>query len=269
MQVLSVTSPLAAALLMLAAVLNPAKAASAPPDADIFALKLGTAAAGLATEPYFGFACGDAGGPPGRPVASWTDYARCPADAAGLRAVSFRIDDEQEYVALAQDQPDLAKKLGGSRISGYPVRLALLFDRTGTVAGIDIASDDRVPVTERGQSFLLGKRLMDIYGADGWSCSDLPLADGESPVGRTAVKEDCTGSLGTEGRLFLQVRLLRRPGQEAAAIRPGAEADGAFESSARLRVLADGVPPPPGFAVPQPAEDRTRPPAGRSAPDIL
>src|SRR5687768_14994593 len=82
-----------------------AAAVSAQPAIDnrarIYDLVLGTPVSEIPSR-YLDPHCGTNGGPPSTRLASWADFAICPAEpGTGLHEVWFSEDDEAEYVALA------------------------------------------------------------------------------------------------------------------------------------------------------------------------
>src|SRR5207249_4224918 len=59
------------------------------PAPRIWDIKLGTPAKDLPWTEFVDPACGTNGGPPGLPLASFAQFAKCPEEQSGLREVSF------------------------------------------------------------------------------------------------------------------------------------------------------------------------------------
>ena len=169
--------------------------ANQPPGrAEIWDLKLGTPVATLPSG--FGeYACGTNGGPPSQPLSGWSDFRRCRPEPSGLREVYFRYDDELEYWAKANDLPTEIEHYSGTKVYDFPVVLSALFDDAGTLAGLRIVSDPRDTTRSRDEAYALRNFLTARFGRDGWNCIDLPAAEGEEPVGRTYIKQDCDKTL--------------------------------------------------------------------------
>lgn len=229
---------LPALCLVLLALAGPALAAADPKDGDVDNIRLGMTAADVPVTGYMEFACGTGGGPPGKALSGWSDYATCPPDkATGLHEIAFRFDDEAEYIARARRDTEWLGRYAGTRLAGQPVLLSLLFDDHGVVAGMRIISDDRAEVTDRKTANLFGLRLMQRYDDEGWSCIDHPPADGRTSIGGTYVDRDCTKAYNGDRTLALQVRQYRRLGQRGLDGN-GNFAPNQFENSVRLDILA-------------------------------
>lgn len=205
-----------------------------PPD--VLDLKLGEAIAAQ-PGPFREFACGTNGGPPAQALGGFADFQKCQPEAGtGLREVSFRYDDELEYYALAMNLKPIADRYGGTRFGSFPVIVSALIDDAGIIRGYRVVTDDRVSLRERRVAYMMGILAKSrIKGA--WTCTDLGLGDGETAVGRAAVKEDCTGTSSGGNQLFLATRYYHRRGQTALDPHSGRLRDGLFESTARLEVL--------------------------------
>ena len=76
------------------------------------------------------------------------------------------------------------------------------------------------------------------FGRDGWDCTDLPLADGETPVLRTFIKQDCSKAIDGVGNAALRTRFLRKKGQSQFDPRTDRETEGQFESFGAVRADA-------------------------------
>jgi hypothetical protein len=166
--------------------------AALPADAaSVLDLQLGTRAADQPAG-FTEFACGTRGGPPGRPLRSFADFAACRPEPGGLREVSYRLDDEPSVAALALRQPRAALR-GGTRLFGKPVIASALFDEGGILRTLRIVTDPRgLDPADRNDLWALGRMLRIRYGAAGWRCSELPPAPGDRPVATFLVKAQCT-----------------------------------------------------------------------------
>jgi hypothetical protein len=139
-------------------------------------------------------------------LGGWAEFLRCPADAAGLHAVSFHFNESLNPLAQLND------KYEGTRVAGHPVVLTLLVDAGGTVDRLRIDTDPQARLFLRKKAHLLALVVKSRYGDAGWQCRDIAPAAGETPVGGVFVDEHCEKA--TEGRrLVLDRALYRRPGQ--------------------------------------------------------
>jgi len=206
----------------------------APPD--VLDLKLGQPI-DVQPGPFREYSCGTNGGPPAQPVSGFEGFMDCPAEAqTGLHEVTFRYDDELEYYALAMNLRPIADRFGGTRFGTFPVIVSVLIDDDGLVRGYRAVTDDRVPLRERRVAYTMGILAKSRLKAE-WACEDLPLVEGETPVGRNAVKQDCTG-LSADGRhVMLKTRYFHRKGQTHIDQHSGRVREGLFESTARLEVF--------------------------------
>jgi hypothetical protein len=203
--------------------------------AEVWDLKLGTPAAALPSG--FGeYACGTNGGPPSQPLNGWGDFRRCRPEPSGLREVYFRYDDELEYWAKANGLPAEIERYSGTKVYDFPVVLSALFDDSGMLAGLRIVSDPRDAARSRDEAFTLRNFLTARFGSDGWSCSDLPPGDGEEPVARTFIKQDCRKALDGPALAVMQTRYLRKKGQYQFDPHSSKETKGEFESTVRFEL---------------------------------
>jgi hypothetical protein len=208
-----------------------------PSRAEIWDLKLGTPAAALPSG--FGeFACGTNGGPPSQPLSGWGDFRRCRPEPNGLREVYFRYDDELEYWAKANELPAEIERYSGTKVYDFPVVLSALFDDSGTLAALRIVSDPRDTTRSRDEAYTLRNFLTARFGRDGWSCTDLPPGDGEEPVARTFIKQDCRKTLDGQALAVMQTRYLRKKGQYQFDPHSSKETRGEFESTVRFELTA-------------------------------
>jgi hypothetical protein len=207
----------------------------APTRSEVWDLKLGTPAAALPID-FDTYACGTNGGPPSVPLSGWSDFRRCRPEASGLREVYFRYDDELEYWAKANELPTEIERYSGTKVYDYPVVLSALFDAAGTLRGLRIISDPRDPTRSRDEAYTLRNFLTARFGRDGWSCTDLPADEGEEPVGRTFIKQDCRKALDGPALVVLQTRYFRKKGQHQFDPYSSKETQGQFESSVRFEL---------------------------------
>ena len=212
-----------------------------PPD--VLSLKLGSGA-GEQPGPFREFACGTDGGPPARPLSSFADFASCPPEAdTGLHEVAFRYDDEIEYYALAMNLQPIAERYHGTRFGSFPVIVSALMDDQGILRGYRVVTDDRVSIRERRVAYSMAILARSRLKGE-WTCEKLPLADGETPIGRAYTKEDCIGTSAAGHSMILQSRDFHRRGQSAIDPHSGRVREGLYESTARLEVFDAGYEPP-------------------------
>ncbi len=205
----------------------------------IFDLEIGAPVSAQPTD-FQEFACGTNGGPPSVPIAGFAQFARCPAEQSGLREVQFRYDDELYYIALARRDLLAAEFFGGTKIGNFPILASALFDDAGILRGIRAVTDDRVSDRTRRVAYSLPVFLRSIYGSEGWDCVDFPAAEGETPVGNSLIKQDCSKVTGDGFVVTTRARLLRRPGQTQIDPANGQIRVGYYESAARMEMyLAD------------------------------
>jgi hypothetical protein len=203
-------------------------------------------AAQPAAEEFQAFACGSNGGPPHLPLKGWNDFRLCPAEPSGLREVYFEYDDELEYIARARDLESEITRWAGTAEARFPIVASALFDAQGSLAAIRIVTDSRpehrnditdADLHKREEAYLLGTVMAARFGIDAAKdCISLPLAEGESAVGSSFIKQQCEKT--DSGRMIrLRVSLYRKPGQ--SGVNPQAPTQltkGQFESSTRLEI---------------------------------
>lgn len=187
--------------------------------------------------PYREFACGTNGGPPAQLLSGLDAFEMCPVQPdTGLHEVTFRYDDEIEYYALALNLGPVAARYSGTRFGTFPVIVSALIDDGGIVRGYRVVTDDRVSVRERRVAYTMGILAKSRVAGD-WSCEELPLDEGETPVGRNAVKEDCTGVSSDGNQMRLKTRFFHRKGQSQIDPHSGNVREGLYESTVRLEVF--------------------------------
>jgi hypothetical protein len=206
-----------------------------PARAEVWDLKLGTPVERMPDE-FADYACGTNGGPPSTPLTGWGDFRRCRPDAQGLREVYFRYDDELEYWAKANNFATEIEKYSGTKVYDFPVVLSARFDEGGVLAGLRIVSDPRDPSRDRDEAYLLRNFLTARYGRDGWDCVELPADEGETPVGRTFIKQRCRKSVQGPAVADIETHFFRKKGQSQYDPQSGRTTEGQFESLVRFEL---------------------------------
>jgi hypothetical protein len=206
-----------------------------PTRAEVWDLMLGTPVDRL-PDAFTDYACGTNGGPPSTPLAGWRDFRRCRPDSVGLREVYFRYDDELEYWAKANNFATEIEKYSGTKAYDFPVVLSARFDEVGVLAGLRIVSDPRDTSRDRDEAYLLRNFLTARYGRDGWDCVDLTAAEGETPVGRTFIKQRCRKPIPGIGVAEIESHFFRKKGQSQYDPQSGRTTEGQFESLTRFEL---------------------------------
>ena len=215
---------------------TPAQAQGRPDPGEIRGLKLGLKAQSMTLDGFGDLACGSNGGPPRQKLEEWSEFRKCRAEDNGLHEVYARFDDEDEYIGKAIEEPRYARGKTGTRVAGHPVILSALFDRDGVLRVLRFVTDPRAPSHERRMAHLLRLAAINRYEPDGWTCTDFPPAEGETPVGGVFIKQRCEKTT-PERRLVVDTRFLRKPGQSDNDPVTGEYRAGAFESSTRFEIL--------------------------------
>jgi hypothetical protein len=206
-----------------------------PSRLEVWDLKLGTAVSSL-PDAFDEYACGTHGGPPSLPLTGFADFRRCQPEPSGLREVYFRYDDELEYWAKANNFATEIERYSGTKVYGFPVVLSALFDEMGILSGLRIVSDPRDTSGDRDEAYTLRNFITARFGRDGWQCTDVPPSDGEHPVGRTFIKQDCSKAIADTERAVLQTRYFRKNGQHQFDPHSGKETEDQFESMVRFEL---------------------------------
>jgi len=204
-----------------------------PTRLEVWDLKLGVSVDALPGE-FSDHACGTNGGPPSTPLREFREFRRCRPEPGGLREVYFRYDDELEYWAKANDLTMEIARFSGTKVYNFPVVLSALFDERGILAGLRIISDPRDTSQRREDAYTLRNFLTARFGRDGWDCADFPPEDGEAPVARSFIKQQCRKTVAGVGRLDLRTHYLRKKGQTELDPRTGRDTEGQFESLVRF-----------------------------------
>ncbi len=182
-------------------------------------------------------ACGTAGGPQGKSLKSFSDFQTCKAEQSELREVAFTYDDEQDYIALALSS-EHRFLYGGTSAYAHPVIVSLLVDPLGVVQGRRIFTDDRINDRERRTAVTLIRNLKARYGKWSLSCTDIPMKEGEQPVGSLFIHERCTGkSPDGSTQIAMEASYLRKKGQRGVNRESQAVNKGYFESQSRYEEI--------------------------------
>ncbi len=204
---------------------------------EIHGLKLGLKAEEMSTDTFGDLACGSNGGPPRQAIDDWSEFRKCRPEPNGLYEVNARFDDQQEYIGRAIDDPLYAQGRLGTRVAGHPVILSVLFDKDGVLRGIRMVSDPRGSIMERRMAHMLRLAIINRYDPEGWTCTDLPPAVGETPVGGGVfIKQRCEKRTAERG-FFVEARFLRKPGQSDINPTTGETTTGQFESWTRFELM--------------------------------
>jgi hypothetical protein len=203
---------------------------------EVHGLKLGLSAQAMTLDGWGELACGSNGGPPRQKLGAWSDFGKCPPEPNGLHEVAARFDDEAEYIGRAIDDPQYAEQHAGTRVAGHPVILSALFDDSGTLRGIRMVSDPRASPLDRRMAHLLHEAVMDHYGPNGWNCTDIPPAEGETPVGGIFIKQRCTKTT-AERAMTVETHFLRLPGQHDVDPETHEYTRGQYESWTRFELF--------------------------------
>lgn len=188
-------------------------------------------------------ACGTNGGPVAQPLAAFEDFATCLPEPSGLREVVFSYDDEQDYIALALELEYKFLKSGTS-VFAHPVVVSVLIDPAGIVQGRRIVTDNRVSDFERRTAVTMIRNFQARYSRWALSCNDIPMRDGEQPVGNQFIHQLCRGTSPDGTTLIaIEASYLRKKGQQAVNLETQAVNKSYFESQTRYEeVLAPYAP---------------------------
>lgn len=187
--------------------------------------------------------CGTAGGPPGQNLASFEDFMTCTPEPSGLQEVAFSYDDEQDYIALALEA-EYKFLRGGTSVFAHPVIVSLLVDPEGVVQGRRIVTDNRISLNARRTAFTLIRNFKARYSRWALNCTDIPMKEGEQPVGNQFIHELCTGQ-SPDGHTLIAIEAsyLRKKGQRAVNQETQAVNKGYFESQTRYEEVLSPYTP--------------------------
>ncbi len=212
-------------------------ALAAPQTPQVWDVVPGTPVGDLPDEAFVDPACGTNGGPPGLPLGSFDNFAKCRAEPSGLREVWFRYDDELEYIARAARDPDAIARSNAMVVLGQPVILSLLVDPAGRVQGYRIVTDPHADEELRMSAWTVAVAFKARFGTDGWACEDLAPADGETAIDGSFVKERCRTTADGQD-VVVESRYYHKPGQALIDPNTGLPTVNQFESSARMQTVA-------------------------------
>jgi len=209
------------------------------PVFSIWDVELGQPASQLPDSEVAEIACGTAGGPAGQTLASFYDFASCQPEASGLYEVQFIYDDEQDYIARALEL-EYQFLRGGTSVYAHPVIVSVLIDPEGIVQGRRIVTDDRITDLARRSAYTLINNFKAQYSAWSLDCANIPMQDGELPVGNDFFHQLCSGQSPDGGTLVeIESSYLRKKGQVAVNRETQQVNVGYFESQTRYEeVLA-------------------------------
>jgi hypothetical protein len=207
------------------------------PVFSIWDIKIGEPVSQIPDMEVVDIACGTNGGPPAQAIGSFVNFARCPAEATGLREVYFANDDEIDYIAKALEN-EYKVLQGGTSIYAHPVVVSVLVDEGGVVRGIRVVTDERASQRERRVAVTLARNLKGRYSSWEPACEDIALQPGENRVGNQFEHEVCTAQSAKFGqRMRLEASYLRKKGQEALNTETQKINPGYFQSQTRLEVV--------------------------------
>jgi hypothetical protein len=229
-----VTPAFIVGLLAAFVLITPAPAQRADPG-EVRGLKLGLQAKSMTLDGFGDLSCGSNGGPPRQRIEEWSEFGKCRTEESGLREVAVRFDDEDEYISKAVEDPRVARGKIGTRVAGHPVILSVLFDGDGVARQIRFVTDPRAAPFERRMAHILRRAIIERYGPERWTCTDLPPADGETPVGGFFLKQRCEKSEPARN-LMIEARMLRKTGQGDVDPATGEYRAGQFESWTRFEI---------------------------------
>ena len=182
-------------------------------------------------------ACGTAGGPPGQMLMSFRDFQSCPPEPSGLYEVQFIYDDEQDYVARALEL-EYQFLRGGTSVYAHAVIVSVLIDAQGIVQGRRIVTDDRADDLARRTAYTLINNFRAQFSAWTLDCADIPMQEGELPVGNEFIHERCTGqSPDGSTNVAIEASYLRKKGQIAINQETQQVNIGYFESQTRYEEI--------------------------------
>lgn len=190
--------------------------------------------------------CGTNGGPPGLPLARFADFLACAPEPSGLREVEFIYDDEQDYIARAREVGYQFLQ-GGTSVFAHPVIVSVLVDPAGVVQGRRIVTDNRISDRDRRTAVTLIRNFKARYSNWSLRCADVPMQDGEQPVGNQFIHELCTGqSPDGLARIAIEASYLRKKGQRAVNQETQDINTGYFESQTRYEEVLSPYAPVTG-----------------------
>lgn len=171
------------------------------------------------------------------------DFLTCSPEPSGLREVEFNYDDEQDYIARALEM-EYKFLQSGTSVFGHPVIVSLLVDPAGIVQGRRIVTDNRVSDSERRTAFTMIRNFKPRYGKWSLNCANVPMKEGQEPVGDQFVHERCTGkSPDGTSLIAFESSYLRKKGQRAVNQETQQVNTGYFESQTRYEEVLSPYAP--------------------------
>ena len=204
----------------------------------IWDMPFGLPIAELPTNVFTMPACGSNGGPPGRELKGFADFAACRPEASGLREIWFIHDDTEEYMARARRDDARVARYQATVIGTQPAILSFLVDEAGLIRGYRIWTDPRAPETLRVDAYTAANLMRSRYGT-GWACADQPAADGEQPIEGTFIKRHCERDV-PGGHAVVDSHYYYKEGQGLIDPATGKPTSNLFESRASIEVLQTG-----------------------------
>lgn len=213
------------------------------PVYSIWDVTLGEPVSALPDAMVAEIACGTSGGPPGQTLVSFQDFLNCAPEPSGLYEVQFIYDDEQDYIARALEV-EYQFLRGGTSVYAHPVIVSVLIDADGIVQGRRIVTDDRISDLARRTAYTLINNFKAQFSTWTLTCVEIPMQEGELPVGDEFFHERCTGEAPEGGTLVaVESSYLRKKGQIAMSQETQQVNVGYFESQTRFEeVLAPYSP---------------------------
>lgn len=203
------------------------------PVYSIWDVQLGQPVSQLPDTEVAEIACGTSGGPPGQSLASFEDYMSCMPEPSGLYEVQFIYDDELDYIARALEVEYQFLRAGTS-VYAHPVIVSVLVDAEGIVQGRRIVTDDRISDLARRTAYTLINNFKAQYSEWSLECADIPMQEGELPVGNEFIHEICSGQSPDGSTLIsIEASYLRKKGQLAINQETQQVNVGYFESQTR------------------------------------
>ena len=224
-----------------------AQNAAIEPDFTIWDVKLGQPVSSIPDIDAAIIACGTNGGPTSIVLKSFGDWAQCTPEATGLREIAFTYDDEKDYIARALEL-EFRALAGGTSIYAHPVVLSILVDDKGVSQGIRVVTDDRASDRDRRGAVFLIQNLQGRFGAWNLACKDIPMQNGEQPVGNEFVHQSCTGTNpdGSGQKVLLEASYLRKKGQEGLSRETQQVNKGYYQSQTRMELVNPPYSPSEG-----------------------
>jgi hypothetical protein len=208
------------------------------PNFDIWDVQIGQPVTAVSDSVAAIIACGTNGGPTSIELKSFGDWEKCTPEPTGLREIAFTYDDEQDYIARALEL-EFRALAGGTSMYAHPVVVSMLVDDNGVTQGIRVITDDRANDRDRRMAVVLSKNLQARFSPWNLQCREIPMKEGEQPVGSTFIHDSCTGTNpdGSGQRVLIEGSYLRKKGQEGLNLDTQQVNTGYWESKTRMEVL--------------------------------